>query len=87
MNKKSHPPRSALSFMLGFMDLEERENFAEYADSVYRELFLAKGQKSARTWFWSQFIRSLPGLVEKSIEGSIFMLKNYLKTAIRNIGR
>ena len=69
------------------MDLEERENFAEYVDSVYGELLHSRGQRSARTWFWSQFIRSLPGLAEKSVEGGIFMLKNYLKTAIRNIRR
>jgi ABC-type antimicrobial peptide transport system permease subunit len=69
------------------MEPEERENFEEYAASVYRELLLTKGQRSARLWFWSQFIRSLPRVVIKSIKGDISMLKNYLKTAIRNIRR
>ncbi len=87
MNKKFCPPRKAVRFLLGFMDLEEQENFAEYVDSVYEELLLTKGQKSARAWFWSQFIRSLPGLIGKSIEGGVFMLKNYLKTAMRNLRR
>ncbi len=68
------------------MELEERENFEEYVASVYRELLLKKGQRSARLWFWSQFIRSLPGLIGRSIEGGIFMLKSYLKSALRHFG-
>jgi len=76
-----------LSFLLRFMELEEQENFKEYGNSVYRELLSAKGKRAARIWFWSQFIRSLPRLVIKSIEGDISMFKNYLKTAIRNIRR
>jgi ABC-type antimicrobial peptide transport system permease subunit len=66
------------------MDLEERDNFEEYAGSVYGELLISKGHRSARIWFWSQFIRSLPGLIIKSMEGDIVMLKNYLKIALRN---
>ena len=84
---KSHPPRKALNFLLGFMDLEERENFEEYAASVYGEIILAKGRKSARAWFWSQFTRSLPRLVIKSFKGDISMFKNYMKIALRNIKR
>ena len=84
MPKTSHPPRKALNLLLGCMNLEERENFAEYVDSVYGELLASKGQRSARIWFWSQFIRSFPGLIVKSIEGDIVMLRNYLKIAIRN---
>ncbi len=87
MNKKTCPPRKALNFLLGFMELEERENFAQFMDSVYKDRFTIRGQRSAQRWFWSQFARSLPRLMEKSIEGGIFMLKNYLKTAIRNIRR
>ncbi|NIN92628.1 hypothetical protein GTO36_06530, partial [bacterium] len=79
MNKKSSPPGKALNFLLRFMELEERENFKEYVDSVYRKLLLTRGQRTARIWFWSQFIRSLPQLVIKSIEGDIVMLKNYVK--------
>lgn len=59
----------------------------EYVDSVYRRILLTKGQKSALAWFWSQFIRSLPRLIEKSMEGDIIMIKNYLKIAIRCIKR
>ncbi len=84
MNKTSHPPRKLLNLLLRFMDLEERDNFEEYVGSVYGELLISKGQRSARIWFWSQFIRSLPGLIIKSMEGDIVMLKNYLKIALRN---
>jgi len=87
MNKKSHPPRKALNFLLKFMDPEERENFADYVNSVYKECFLTRGRGTARIWFWSQFIRSLPRLVIKSTEGDIIMIKNYLKIAFRCIKR
>lgn len=87
MNKKSHPPKRALNFLLGFMDQEEQENFKEYTSSVYGENLGAKGRKSACLWFWSQFIRSLPRLVINSIQGDISMLLNYLKVAIRNMTR
>ncbi|UCE22562.1 MAG: ABC transporter permease, partial [Candidatus Aminicenantes bacterium] len=87
MNKESRPPRTALNFLLRFMEPEERENFEEYVASVYRELLLKKGQRTARLWFWSQFIRSLPRLVIKSIEGDVVMLKNYVKITLRHIKR
>ncbi|MCJ7581288.1 MAG: ABC transporter permease [Candidatus Aminicenantes bacterium] len=87
MNNKIHTPRRALNFLLKFMDLEEQENFTNYVDSVYEDLFLTKGHKTARIWFWSQFTRSLPKLAGKSIEGNIIMIKNYLKIALRNIKR
>ena len=84
MNNKIHTPRRALNFLLKFLDLEEQENFSNYVDSVYRELFLAKGRRTARIWFWSQFTRSLPKLINKSVEGNTLMIKNYLKIALRN---
>ena len=79
--------KKALNFLLGFMDQEERESFKEYTSSVYGEILGTKGLKAARFWFWRQFIRSLPGLVAKSIIGDISMLKNYLKIALRSIQR
>ena len=85
MPKKTTPPPRALNFLLIFMDLEEQENFKVYVNAVYRELLITKGQSSARKWFWSQFIRSLPRLVKKSLEGNIIMIKNYLKIVIRNM--
>lgn len=87
MNKRSRPPRTALNFLLRFMELEERENFTEYVDSVYRKILITKGQRGARLWFWSQFTRSLPQLVIKSIVGDIVMIKNYMKIAFRNISK
>jgi len=87
MNKGSRPPRTALNFLLGFMEPEERENFTEYVDCVYRKILHIKGRRDARLWFWSQFVRSLPRLIAKSIEGDIVMIKNYLKIALRNIKR
>ena len=87
MNKKTHIPRRAGNLLLRFMDSEEQENFKEYMDSSYRKLLLTKGRLAARSWFWSQFTRSLPRLVKKSMEGGIIIMKNYLKIAFRCIKR
>jgi putative ABC transport system permease protein len=84
---KTHIPGKALNFLLKFMDLEERENFSEYMDSVYREVHRTKGRRAARRWFWSQFTLSLPRLVKKSFEEDIIMITNYLKIAFRCIKR
>ena len=69
------------------MDLEERENFSDYVYSVYRKISLTKGKRAACIWFWGQFTRSIPGLIEKSIEENSTMIHNYLKIAWRNIKR
>lgn len=87
MNKQARIPKKALSLILRFMELEEQENFKLYMISVFKELLFSKGQSAAKLWFWSQFIRSVPKLVIKSIKGDIIMFKNYTKTAIRHIQR
>ncbi len=87
MNKKSHPPRKALNLLLRFMDLEERENFKEYMDTVYTELLLNKGLRAARIWFWRQLILSLLILLRVKIFGGTAMLRNYFQIAVRNLTR
>jgi putative ABC transport system permease protein len=85
MTKNSRIPNKSLNFLLRFMDFEERENFAAYADSVYRELLLSKGRGAARLWFWGQFARSLPRLLGNSIKSGNMMLKSYSTIALRNM--
>ena len=85
MQNKFHTPRKVLNLLLRFMDLEERENFTSYMDSVYREILFDRGPEAARSWFRDQFIRSFPRLVKKSLEGDIIMIFNHFKVAIRCI--
>ncbi|MCJ7681521.1 MAG: ABC transporter permease, partial [Candidatus Aminicenantes bacterium] len=87
MNKLSSPQKKVLRFLLRFIAWDERDNFADYMENVFGEHLQAKGHAAARLWFWGQIIRSLPGLIKKSIEGNIVMLRNYLKTALRKMMR
>ncbi len=47
MNNKILMPKKALNFLLKFMDSEEKQNFTEYMDSVYKELLRTKGHRAA----------------------------------------
>jgi putative ABC transport system permease protein len=56
-------------------------------EEMYQELVHEYGSKAARSWYWSQVLRSLPMFAVNLIYGSTAMLNNYLKLAYRNIIR
>jgi putative ABC transport system permease protein len=83
----SRPPCLAswlLRHVAGFMS---RASIVGDYEEIYQELAQEYGSKSARTWFWSQVLKSLPMFAANLIFGSIAMLKNYVKLAYRNIVR
>jgi putative ABC transport system permease protein len=54
-------------------------------EEIYQELAHERGLHAARSWYWSQALKSLPMFITNLIFGSTAMLKNYLKLAYRNI--
>ncbi|MFC1725120.1 ABC transporter permease [candidate division KSB1 bacterium] len=66
-------PESESSFLLG--DYEEEFNY----------ILERKGAFKARLWYWILILESMPGFILNSIYRSAAMIKNYLKTAIRNM--
>jgi putative ABC transport system permease protein len=87
MKDPGRPPRAAeclLERLLSFEDLDHRlGDFDEIFQGRIKESNLA----SARLWYWSQVLRSLPDLLKNSLYGSLGMIKNYLTIAFRNFRR
>jgi len=56
-------------------------------EEIYQEMANEYGLSSARSWYWSQVLKSLPMFATNLIYGSAAMLNNYFKLAYRNILR
>jgi putative ABC transport system permease protein len=56
-------------------------------EEIYQELAHERSLHAARSWYWSQVLKSLPMFITNLIFGSVAMFKNYLKLAYRNILR
>ena len=65
----------------------DREFLLEDFRAVYAEIRENRGKISAWLWYWIQVLKTAPDLIIYSINRSIDMNKNYLKTALRNIKR
>lgn len=78
------PARWILSITLPDRDRETLSgDFAE----IYMRVLQEKGRFYADFWIWGQILKSIPGFVRDSIQGSSDMIFNYLKTAFRIIKR
>ena len=58
-------------------------DYAEY----YREVVENKGVFIAGLWYWTQILNLIPRSVLGSVKWSFVMIRNYLKTAFRNMKR
>ncbi len=56
-------------------------------EEEFRDKAQEQGLLQARCWFRIQVFRSFPTYLRYSLNWSLIMFKNYLKTAIRNLGR
>jgi putative ABC transport system permease protein len=56
-------------------------------EEIYQEMANEYGLRAARSWYWSQVLKSLPMFATNLIYGSADMLNNYFKLAYRNILR
>jgi len=63
-------------------------------DAAYRDLvetfeYIAEkeGHKKAKSWFWKEVLKSLPGFLKNKSHRRVAMMKNYFKIAFRNIKR
>jgi ABC-type antimicrobial peptide transport system permease subunit len=77
-------PRWLLKRMAGFQGRHSAmEDFAESFDEIVR----SDGERRARLWYWTQVLRTVPGYGRFVLVWSVVMFGNYLKIAIRNLGR
>ncbi|MFC1563413.1 ABC transporter permease [candidate division KSB1 bacterium] len=86
MQKKS-PPRIPSYFIKRFVIRYTSDPALGDLDEEFQLICNESGNKKARQWYWEQFFRSLPFLINNLSFGSMTLLKNYFKIAFRNIRR
>lgn len=56
-------------------------------DEMYQMIFEEKGKRAANRWYLTQIIRALPSFILHTFYWRLYMLKNYLKVALRTVKR
>jgi hypothetical protein len=59
---------------------------AEFEEE-YRDVAVRRGAVPAGAWYWGQVLYALPAYLGLSVERGASMLKNYWKTALRQMGK
>ncbi len=86
MTKKFHKPPFFPGWLFEkLVPYEDRQYLKGDFDEIYSDICAEKGFLFARSWYWFQIMSSIPEIVFYSIYWSFAMLKNYLKTALRNM--
>lgn len=83
--RKIQPPRIAAWLLARISGPESGSSIVGDYEEIYQELARERGLHTARSWYWSQVLKSLPMFITNLIFGSVAMLKNYLKLAYRSI--
>jgi putative ABC transport system permease protein len=86
MNHKN-PPRPAAWLLARISGPASGHSIVGDYEEIYRELLAEHGPRAARSWYWSQVLKSLPMFLTNRIFGSVAMFKNYFKLAYRNLLR
>ena len=82
-----HPPKWAMRLLHRLTYYQERFAIAGDLEEVFHEIGRESGYSKARRWYWRQCLNSFPEYLLYLFSWSIAMLRNYLKTAFRNIAR
>ncbi len=56
-------------------------------DEMYQMIFDEKGKRAANRWYLTQIIRALPSFILHALYWRLYMLRNYLKVALRTVKR
>lgn len=81
--KEEKPPKPAAWLLAKISGWSVAGDYEE----IYREMVNDYGLHTARSWYRSQVIKSLPMFAANIVYGGADMLKNYFKLAYRNILR
>jgi ABC-type antimicrobial peptide transport system permease subunit len=82
---KKNPPRLAEWFLEKILRQEDCSHRIGDFEEVFHSIAEESGFFNANKWYWSQVIRSIPGLLSNLIYWSLIMFKSYFKIAIRNL--
>ena len=67
------------------MPCDDYINLSGDFEELYYYINKDEGRVYAYFWLWIQIIKSIPGFITDSLFRSIYMFKNYLKIALRNL--
>jgi hypothetical protein len=82
--KVSSPPRFAVWLLLNMTGPLNGPSIAGDYEEIYAEIVSRHGLRAARSWYWSQVLKSLPLFIANFFYGGAAMFRNYLKLAYRN---
>ena len=85
--KFGNPPRLGAWLLARASGPAGRNDVLGDYEEIFRDLAFEQGFKAARSWYWSQVLKSLPMFMTNLVFGGAAMFNNYLKLAWRNILR
>jgi putative ABC transport system permease protein len=85
--KNATPPRLAAWLLLRISGPLNGPSIVGDYEEIYLDMETKSGMRTARSWYWSQVLKSLPMFTTNVVFGGASMFKNYLKLAYRNIFR
>jgi putative ABC transport system permease protein len=86
-SKCPRPPRFPEFVMRFFYPKRESAYLDGDLQEIYTDVYEQRGRTAAAFWYWAQLLLTVPPLVIHSLYWSMVMLKNYLKTAFRQLFR
>ena len=81
------PPQIAASILRWILPPKDRDYLLGDYEESFQSKLEEKSASSASLWYWGQLIQTAPEYLFESLYWRLIMLKNYLKTAFRNMHR
>jgi len=82
-----NPPRTAHWLLKTFANHEEKSAILGDLNEEFAEMVASKGKSQATLWYWGLVLASIPSFVQYAFSGSMTMLRNHFKVALRIVKR
>lgn len=86
-SENDSPPRLAQALLHLLLPRADRYHVSGDFTECYHHLTQTRGRRRARCWYRWQVVKSIPAFLHRLIYGSTIMFSNYLKIALRTIGK
>lgn len=85
MRKQSNPPKIFVRMLERIVLYQDQESLPGDFEELFRQISQDRSKIAASLWYLFCLLKLLPEFVSNTISWSAAMLKNYLKTALRNL--
>jgi len=85
VKKSKIPPKFLETFLQALLSIKDRESLLGDFNEMYVRISNKGGVIRALCWYFFHIFKLIPAYVESKIYWSLIMIKNYLKTAVRNL--